>query len=263
MKALLLHELRRSRLSFAAWGCAIGGLLAICIFIYPQMAGQMEQADALFASMGGFTQAFGMDKVGIGSLPGFYAVECGAVLALGGGLYAALCGANALAGEEKEGTAEFLLSHPLPRLRLALAKLAALAVQLTALQLVLYLLALGCIALTGEALPLRNISLLHAAGLCCWLQLAGLGFGVSAFLRRGGGGLGLGLALGLYFLNLFANLSDKATFLAYITPFACADGARVLADGALDLPRLLTNSGLAVVAAVVGCRYYCQKDIYA
>lgn len=261
--ALFWHEIRRTRAALLCWGCGIGGLLAICVFLYPQMAGQMEEMNSLFASMGGFSQAFGMDKVGIGSLPGFYAVECGTILALGGGLYAALCGANALAGEEKEGTAEFLLCHPLPRLRLALTKLAALAIQLTALQLVLYLLALGCVALTGEPLPFKELTLLHAAALLCWLQLAGLGFGLSAFLRRGGGGAGLGLALGLYFLNLFANISEKAAVFSWLTPFALADGARVLEDGALDTPRLLLGLACTAAAVAVGCRYYQCKDIYA
>ena len=57
------------------------------------------------------------------------------------------------------------------------------------------------------------------------LVLAGICFGISAFLRNGSLGIGLGLALGMYFLNIIANLTSGAEFLKYITPFGFADVA--------------------------------------
>ena len=60
----------------------------------------------MFASMGSFTEAFGMDKISFGTLTGFYAVECGNILGLGGAFFSALCGVSILAKEEKDHTAE-------------------------------------------------------------------------------------------------------------------------------------------------------------
>ena len=112
---MIRHELRQNRISLAVWTLAVGALMAVCILIFPEMQEEMDGAGDLFASMGSFTEAFGMDQVSFGTLTGFYAVECGNILGLGGAFFAALCGVSALAKEEKEHTAEFLLTHPVSR----------------------------------------------------------------------------------------------------------------------------------------------------
>ena len=58
----------------AVWTVSIGFLMVICIFLFPEMKGEMAGISKLFASMGSFTAAFGMDKVNFGSLTGFYAI---------------------------------------------------------------------------------------------------------------------------------------------------------------------------------------------
>ena len=97
---LVKHELRQGKTSFLIWTTSIGFLLAICIFLFPEMKGQMEGVNDMFASMGSFTEAFGMDRLNFGTLIGFYAVECGNILGLGGAFYAALCAVGILSHEE-------------------------------------------------------------------------------------------------------------------------------------------------------------------
>ena len=58
--------------------------------MFPEMKGQMDEMNEMFGSMGSFTEAFGMDKVSFGTLTGFYAVECGNILGLGGAFFASL-----------------------------------------------------------------------------------------------------------------------------------------------------------------------------
>lgn len=77
---LVKHELRQGRTAFLIWTAAIGFLLSVCIFLFPEMKGQMDSVNDVFASMGSFTAAFGMDRLNFGTLTGFYAVECGNVL---------------------------------------------------------------------------------------------------------------------------------------------------------------------------------------
>ena len=102
------HELKQGKVSFLIWTISIGFLLAVCVFLFPEMKGQMDGISETFASMGSFTAAFGMDRLDFGTLIGFYAIECGNVLGLGGALYVALCAVNILSKEEKDKTAEFL-----------------------------------------------------------------------------------------------------------------------------------------------------------
>ena len=97
---IVKHELRQGRTSFLIWTCAIGFLLTVCIFLFPEMKSEMGEINDLFASMGSFTAAFGMDRLNFGTLMGYYAVECGNILGLGGAFYSAFCAVNILSKEE-------------------------------------------------------------------------------------------------------------------------------------------------------------------
>ncbi|MGM9524307.1 MAG: ABC transporter permease subunit [Faecousia sp.] len=260
---ILKHELRRDRLSLTVWTASIGFLIAVCIFLFPEMKGEMDSVSALFSSMGSFSAAFGMDKVSFGTLTGFYAVECGNILGLGGAFFAALCSVNTLAKEEKEHTAEFLLTHPVSRRRVVAEKLAAVLLQILVINLCVYALALLSVLLIGEPLPFKEFTLLHLAYLLLQIELAGICFGISAFLRRGGIGIGLGIAILLYFLNLISNLTEKAEALRYITPFAYAEGTDIVTSLRLDVPLVLLGISVGILAAALGFIRYSRKDIAA
>ncbi len=259
---LVKHELKQGKTSLLIWTAAIGFLLAICIFLFPEMKGQMDSVSDMFSSMGSFTEAFGMDRLNFGTLIGFYAVECGNILGLGGAFYAALCAAGILSKEEKDKTAEFLLTHPVSRKRIMTEKLIAVLVQITAMNIMIYAISVGSIAAVGEAIPLKEISLLHFAYYLLQLELAGICFGISSFLRKGSAGVGLGIAAMMYFLNLIANIADVAEFLKYITPFGYCEGADIMANGRLD--GVMTAVGAVIGLGGIMAAYlkYTKKDIH-
>ncbi len=258
---IIRHELKQNRISLIVWAAAIGFLLAVCILIFPEMKEEMDGVSDMFASMGSFTEAFGMDKVSFGTLTGFYAVECGNILGLGGAFFAALSAVSILAKEEKEHTAEFLLTHPISRVRIITDKLLAVMLQILILNAAVYGLSIGSIALIGEAVPWKEVSLLHLAYLFLQIEIAGICFGISAFLRHGSMGIGLGIAAILYFLNLIANISDSADFLRYITPFAYAEGADIVTNVSLDTRLLLLGMVYGAVVIAAGYVKYCRKDV--
>lgn len=259
---LVKHELRQGKASFWIWTASIGALLAICIFLFPEMKGQTEGVSDVFASMGSFTAAFGMDRLSFGTLIGFYAIECGNVLGLGGAFFAALCAAGMLTKEEKDKTAEYLLTHPVSRVRVITEKLAAVALQITAMNALVYALAVGSIAAVGEEIPWKEISLMHLAYYLLQLELAGICFGISAFLRKGSVGVGLGIAIMMYFLNLIANIADVASFLKYITPFGYCEGADIISNGSLDTTLVAIGAVIEIVGIIIAYLKYTKKDIH-
>ena len=259
---LVKHELKQGKISFLIWTASIGFLLAICIFLFPEMKGQMDSVNDMFASMGSFTEAFGMDRLNFGTLIGFYAVECGNVLGLGGAFFAALCAVGILSKEEKDKTAEFLLTHPVSRKRIITEKLIAVLLQITAMNLMIYALAVGAIAAVGEEIPWKEISLIHLAYYLLQVELAGICFGISAFLRKGSAGVGLGIAAMMYFLNLIANIADVAEFLKYITPFGYCEGADIVANGRLDGAMVAIGVVMGIGGIVIAYLKYTKKDIH-
>lgn len=259
---ILRHELRRSRVPFWIWTGAIGFLLAVCIFLFPEMKGEMEGVSEVFSSMGAFTAAFGMDRLNFGTLNGYYAIECGNVLGLGGAFFAALLAAGMLCKEEKERTAEFLLTHPVSRARIVTEKLAAVLLLITVMNLIIYALAVGSILAIGESVPWRELNLQHLAYWLLQLEIAGICFGVSAFLRRGSAGVGLGIAVMLYFMNLIANITESASFLKDLTPFGYCDGAEIASSGSLDFKRLAIGAAFFAFGVAAAYWNYTRKDIH-
>lgn len=259
---LVKHELRQGKTSFLIWTASIGFLMATCIFLFPEMKGQMESVNDVFASMGSFTEAFGMDRLNFGTLTGFYAVECGNILGLGGAFYAALCAVGMLSKEEKDKTAEFLLTHPVSRKRIITEKLIAVLIQLTAMNIMIYALSVGSIAAVGETIPWKEISLMHLAYYLLQIELAGFCFGISAFLRKSSAGAGLGIAAMMYFLNLIANIADVAEFLKYITPFGYCEGADIVSNGSLDTTLVAIGAVIGIGGIIIAYLKYTKKDIH-
>lgn len=256
-------EMRRGRNALLIWTASISFLLLVCVLMFPEMKGQMSAVSNIFANMRIFTQMFGMDKLDFGTLIGFYGIECGNILGIGGPMFAGLLGISALSKEEHDHTAEFLLTHPIKRSAVAGQKLLAMAVQILLLNFVCFTVSLLSILLVKEPLPLFELALLHLAFLILQMELGFICFGLSAFMRRNNAGVGLGLVMALYFVNLFRKIGKSAAFLRYVTPYAYADAADVLEKRALPLPMVLIGCALVLIALSLGILHYTRKDITA
>ena len=259
--SVMKHELRRGRTAFWIWTGVISFMLAVCIVLYPEMKSQMEGMSEMFASMGSFTAAFGMDKLNVGTLMGYYAIECGNVLGLGGAFFAALTAVNMLCKEERDRTAEFLLTHPVTRSRVCAEKLAALLLQILVLNLVVFAVSAGSVLLIGEQPAWKELCLLHLAYLLLQLEIAGICFGISAGVDRGGAGMGVGLAAGFYMMNLIANITESARFLKTLTPYGFCDGAELLEKGSLDWPKVCVGMAFCALGILAAFLAYRRKDI--
>lgn len=249
-------------MSFFIWTGSIGFLLAVCVFLFPDMKKEMEGINDVFASMGAFTAAFGMDRLNFGTLVGFYAIECGNILGLGGAFYASLCAVGILSKEEKDKTAEFLLTHPVSRRRIVTEKLIAVFIQITAMNMIISAVSVSSMAVIGEEIPWKEINLLHLAYYLLQIELAGICFGISSFLRRGNVGIGLGMAAMMYVLNLISNITESAKCLKYITPFGYCEGADIVTTGSLDGARIAIGMTICIGGVAVAFLRYLQKDIH-
>lgn len=258
---LLKHEWRQGVKSFAVWTGAIAFFIVVCVFMYPEMKSEMESVSAIFSSLGVFAAAFGMDKLDFGSLTGFYSIECGNILGIGGAFFASLLAVNALAKEERGHTAEFLLTHPVSRARLISEKLGAVMLQVVLMNGIVFALAIASIAAIGEPVPWQEIGLLHFAYLLLQIEISGVCFGISAFIRQNSIGVGIGIAAVSYFMNIIANISDSAEILKYITPFGYAQDTGIVAEASLNAEMIGIGISLTLIGIAAAYWKYCRKDI--
>lgn len=258
---LLKHEIKQGKVSLMIWTAVIAFMLAVCILIYPEMAGQMNEISGMFSDMGSFSAAFGMDRINFGEFTGFFGVECGNVLGMGGAFFAALLGISALAKEEKDHTAEFLLTHPVRRRKVVTEKLLAVLVQIGILNIIVVGVTMLSTLVIGETLELKTMALLFLAYFLLQVEIAVICFGISAFISKGSLGIGLGMAALFYFLNIVANLSEDAKFLKYITPFGYTESADIIAEGCINMQYLSVGVVFALLGIAAAYYRYCKKDI--
>ena len=258
---LIKHELRQGKVTLMIWTAVIAFMLALCVLIYPEMETQMGDVSTMFAEMGSFSAAFGMDRLNFGEFMGFFGVECGNILGLGGAFFSALLGISVLSKEEREQTAEFLLTHPVSRRKIVMRKYISIMIQILFLNIAVIAVTLLSMQIIGESLDNRPLFLLFLAYYVLQVEVASVCFGISAFLSHGGMGVGLGMAALLYFLNIIANLTEDAKFLKYITPFGYCEGADIVADGCLDGRLVVVGLVLGAVGIAAAYLQYCRKDI--
>lgn len=260
---LFKHELKQSAKSMSLWTACIAAFIALCIFMFPSMRGEMDKVGEMFASMGGFSAAFGLDRLNFGSMIGFYATECGNILGLGASLFAALVGVNSLSKEENDHTAEFLLTLPVSRSSVTGAKTLSMIVQICVLNIVCTLIAIASIWAIGESIEWKTLLLLNFSYLLVHIELGCIGMAISSFCTRTNAGAGMAMAVVLYFLNIVANISPDARPLKYFTPFAYAEGADIIANANIDWCLAGIGMVLSVVSVCIAFARYTSRDIRA
>ena len=256
-----IRELRAGLKAFLIWSVSILFFVAICIFMFPEMKTSMDSVSDLFASMGAFSAAFGMDRLSMGSLIGFYSVECGTILSLGSALFASMAGSAIVGKEEKERTAEFLFAHPLRREGVLVSKYLVLQTEILVLHILGLLFTVLSVAAIGEAVPWKDLALLHTSYYIMTAAVGSVCFALSTTRAFSGIGAGMGLVLVLYFMNIAANISEKAKALKYLTPFSFTEGADIVLEGALDWGIIALWLAISLVSVAAGIVYYSRRDL--
>lgn len=256
-----IKELKQATKSLCIWTASIAFMTLVCILMFPEMKNEMDSVSSIFANMGGFTAAFGMDKLSFGELMGFYGIECGNILGIGGGFFAALVGISALSKEEKERTAEFLFTHPVSRFSVITQKLLSVLTQVLLLNIVVVAVGFISASAIGEELMLKEFLLLHLAYTIMQLEISCICFGISAFIKRGSIGIGLGISLAFYFMNIVCNISEQAEFLRYVTPYAYAEASNIISDSRLETELVIIGAIMAIIGAAIAYIRYMKKDI--
>lgn len=256
------HEIKQGFKAFWIWTIAIVFMLVICVLIFPQMSSNMDGGTSeMFANMGSFSEAFGMDSINFGEIMGFYGIECGNILGIGGGFFSALIGITILSKEEKDRTAEFLLTHPISRTSILIQKLLSVLLRILVMNVIIVAASAISFAAIGENFAVKEFVLLHIAYLVMQFEIACICFGISAFVKGSSAGIGLGVATAFYFMNIIANISDKAEFLHYLTPFSYAQASDIISTSEIDLKLIVLGAVYTIVGVAVGFIKYAKKDI--
>ena len=175
-RALYLKELKRNRKNATIWTGIVLAFTLMILSIYPSFAEMGEEMAKLMSSMPeAYARAFGIDSNTWASIVGFYSTYYGVYITLLMGIFTASTGATIVGKEERDGTAEFLLTHPLSRATVSSTKMAVLGTLFLIVYAVQSLVAVAGMAVFGDDVPWETVAAMHAHGFALVLFFTGVG----------------------------------------------------------------------------------------
>lgn len=258
------RELSINRKSLLIWWIILAGLGVLVIAFFPTIARQAEDFEKLLLSMPKeFMAAFGLEKISMTSIMGYYATKQYTTITLLGSIYAIILASAMLSKEESDQTIEFLLAKPVSRSEVLTAKL----LSIITLIIVFNLLITIVMYISLQAVKTADFSskiflLLSLAAMLLHLTFASLGFLASVIIRKSQTVLpfSLGLVLVTYFLSIVAALSEKLDFLKYISPFKYVDAVDILTQERIEPMYLVIMLSINVLAVIIAYMLYKRKD---
>lgn len=260
---IIKHELKANFKTLLIWSIVVGSMILAFMLMFPLMEDTLSQMGDLYSNMEGFSAAFGLDKLSIYTAMGFYGTEVGAVLSLGGALFAALLGGGMLSKEEGGHTAEFLLTTPISRASIVFQKLATTAIIVFVFNLICTSLAAISFLIIKESIDIPAFLLYQLAQFIMHLEIACICFCISAFAKKSNAGLGLGIATILYFMDIMVKTISELDSLKYITPFYYAGAADIFSSGKIDGVLLFIGIIIILLSVIIAYGKYSKKDITA
>lgn len=218
---MLKREFKINLKSFIIWTVTLVGILCTAFLVYPAMKIDQAMMDQLLKSFPPkMLEAFSMDLVSIGSVSGWFATEGYMMVTLIGACFAALMGGTILLKEESDKTIEYLYSKPVKRSAIINSKVITGITYITALNIIVSASTYINFAIADD-LNFKRWVLMSVAPLLLHYLFFFLSMFISTFFNKLKKmmGISLGLVLGTYFISMIAIMSDKISFLKYLSPF--------------------------------------------
>ncbi len=266
---LYFKELKRYRNSFIGWSISISVLILTGMAFYPVlMQGDMlKQMTALFENpfMKNIMTAFGANLDVMTNVLGFYSTRNAIFIMLLGSFFSILLAGKILAREEREKTAEFLLTKPVTRLEVVRSKLAAYFTYLLLLNAVILL--IGFLSLeifkgdTDYRLMAFFIHWLYSFLLM--MTFGAIGLFLSLLIKRGRPitSVSIGIVAGGYFIDGLSRVSLSADKIGYLSPFKFVDSGVLRPDYTLAGWRVMYFLGISLALIALTFVLYKKKDI--
>lgn len=264
---IYLFELKMLKKSILIWSLGISLTLFLYLGFFPTMSADSSALDALLANYPEEFLAFlGMRlDLPMSSLFGYFALTFG-MMQIPMAIQASNYGFHMLSVEEREMTADFLLSKPISRTKILIAKFLASFTSLTIVNISVWIGSIVALVMFkgDNVLRLQNVFLLLSTIVLFQLFFVSIGMLISVSIRKIPSVLSFSMVLsfGLYIVNGFRSLFSS-DILAYFTPYSYFDSAEILVSGKLNL--VFTILSVAIVIGSLSLCYvlYNKRNIHS
>jgi ABC-2 type transport system permease protein len=236
------------------YGIGLALMAALVVYIYPTYKDQLadfEVPEALQGLTGGTDYA---------SPEGFLSAEFVSWVPIVTLIFAIMAGTSALAGEEANGTMDLLLAQPISRRRLAIEKMAAIAIAtlaICALTCLGWLLSVPFVEIEISLVDLV-IASFNLAPITLFFAFLAAWLGAAVPDRRVATAMVTAIAVAGYFVNYLAAIVEVLEPLAWLSPFYYYD-LNVLTG--LDWSRTAMLVGSSAILAAATIIAFERRDI--
>lgn len=264
---ILKRELKFNFLPFVFWTASLSILVVWIMYFYPSIAKSGETVNELINKMpSSMIKAFGMDKMSMTNIIGYYGSKAGILVVLSISIYAMLLAGGMLAKEQDDKTMEFLLSKPVTRNEVLTQKIACYSIYIVLINVILF----AATYFSFEWVKTKNYSVNTLFTISFGYFLVEFTFSsialiVSVFAKRRKSitSLSIWLVLLMYFLSAISSISDKLSFLKNITPFSYVDVSDIMKNGAINNAYIVILVAVNIVCILASYIIYNKKDIQA
>ncbi|MBR3469646.1 MAG: ABC transporter permease subunit [Lachnospiraceae bacterium] len=258
---LYKQELKSNFKGFTIWFLVVVGMCFGCILLYSSVESSLEAMGDLYSKMGLLSKAFGMDRLSMATMSGYFATEIAMLHALGGGMFAAILGSNLLSKEEFGHTIEFLGVLPVSRMSMLVQKFLAMVSMLVCFQVLGTLCYAGGFAIMGEEIQGKHFWLMGATQFLMLIEIASICFCISAFSRKNRMGAGLGIAMIFFAMDIMCRIIPAIEDLKYVTPFYYCNATDIFTDEKLPAAGLAIAACAIVASLALSTFWYQKKDL--
>jgi ABC-2 type transport system permease protein len=258
------HEFDMYFRSVIIWSAAAAVLIFVFVSLFSSFA---QDAALLDEMMANFPQellaAFGMTGLDLATILGYFSLAF-LFVQICLAIQAANLGFSLVSVEEREWTAEFLLTRPVGRTQILNSKLLAALVGLFITDIVVWISSFLFINLyKGDATYESGTLLLLLLSVVPFqLFFLTVGLVVSLLVKRirSVTPYAMALGFGMYVLSAFGDLLGESA-LEKITPFKHFEPNYIIQHGAYDVPLVLVSVATILISLVGSYALYTRRDI--
>ena len=259
------HEFRMNIRSIISWSIANAILILVFMSIFTAFS---KDAEILQQTLSQFPKelliAFGLTGLDLSTVLGFFSFLF---------LFSQIClaiqasnyGFGLVSLEERDMTADFLLTKPVKRSTIMTSKLLAAVASLLVTDAVIWISSFVCINLFkgGRAYSNQTLILLLVSVFPFEWFFLSVGILVSLLMRRVRSvtPLSMALAFGMYVINAFSGMLGDVK-LENITPFKHFEPAYIVTNAAYNLPLVLFNVAVILISIVGSYLLYSRRNIH-
>ena len=261
---IYMHEFKMNLRSVIIWSMAIVLLIFVFMSMFNAIARDAELLNEMLAK---FPQqllmAFGMDKIDMSTVLGFYALAftfCQICIAI----QAANYGFSLVSIEERDMTAEFLLAKPVGRTKILTSKLLSAISGLTITNLAVWISSFVFIHVYkgGRSYDTKTLLLLLIGLFIFQFVFLTVGLLISLLVKRVRSvtPYSMAFAFGMYVLSAFGGMLGDVK-LELITPFKHFEPNYIIQHAAYDLPLVMISLSFIAVSVVGSYLLYVRRNI--